>query len=65
MSKYNGITYFKFLQNRFFRWLFKKYFCKKGIHLLDECLSDEHYLHCDACGLIIYIEKIEKEMIIG
>ena len=62
MSRYRGITYFKFLQNRFFRWLFKKYFCKRDIHLLDECESDkDHYLSCDACQLEIHIEKIVED----
>ena len=37
--------------------------CPNGIHLWDEVLSagddgPEHYLHCDACGIMVYIEKI-------
>lgn len=60
--KYRGITYFKFLQNRFCWWLFKKYFCKRNIHLFDECESLEwHYLSCDACGLEVHIEKFVEE----
>lgn len=65
--KYRGITYFRFLDNKFFWWLFKKYFCKRNIHLFDECESDEHhYLSCDACGLEVHIEKIveEKDIVI-
>lgn len=44
--------------------------CPQGIHLWDECWSIEsHTLHCDACGMEVYIEKIVipdgKEKIIG
>ncbi len=62
MNNYRGITYFKFLDNRFSHWLFKKYFCGKNIHLFDECESlDDHTLYCDACGLTVNIESIEEE----
>jgi hypothetical protein len=34
--------------------------CSQGIHLFDEYWNvDKHVLHCDACGIEIYIEKIE------
>lgn len=36
------------------------YKCSKGIHAFDEVLSIDHYLHCDVCGLKVYIERIEK-----
>ena len=62
MSNYRGITYFKFMDNRFFHWLFKKYFCKREHHLFDECESNEwHSLSCDACGLQVHIKKIVEE----
>lgn len=37
--------------------------CPQGIHLWDECYSSgddgpEHYLHCDACGMEVHIEKV-------
>jgi hypothetical protein len=33
--------------------------CIQGIHLFDEVWSDEnHYLHCDACGMEVHIEKV-------
>ena len=60
MKKYYGITYFRLFSNKLGYFLFKKFFYKRGIHLFDEVLSDEHYLHCDACELIVYIEKIEQ-----
>jgi len=60
--RYRGITYFKFLDNKFFHNLFKKYFCPREIHLFDETESiDNHYLSCDACGLEVHIEKIVEE----
>ena len=64
---YRDITYFGFLQNKFFWWLFKKYFCRRDIHLFDETESLEyHYLSCDACGLEVYIKEIieEKDIVI-
>ena len=62
MNNYRGITYFKFMDNRFFHWLFKKYFCKREIHLFDECESlDDHNLYCDACGLTVEIASIKEE----
>jgi hypothetical protein len=39
--------------------LWKKTLCKIGWHLFDEVQSfDEHYLVCDACQMIIYIDRI-------
>ncbi len=36
--------------------------CIHGIHLWDEVCTidshDNHYLHCDACGIEVHIEKI-------
>lgn len=33
--------------------------CPSGIHLWDEVISDDdHYLHCDACGIEVHINKI-------
>jgi len=62
MNNYRGITYFNFMDNKFFHWLFKKYFCQRNIHLFDECESlDDHTLYCDACGLTVNIASIEKE----
>lgn len=52
---YIGLTYPKFLQNKIFLFLWKKFFCKRHMHLFDEVLSDTHYLHCDACGFSINI----------
>lgn len=44
--------------------------CPNGIHLFDEVLSNnDHYLHCDACGIDVHIAKVVipdgKEDIVG
>ena len=54
---YKGITYFSFLDNKFILKIWKKLFCKIGIHLFDEVISDKHYLICDACDLRLIIEE--------
>jgi hypothetical protein len=65
MHNYIGITYPSFFQNNIMLKFFKKYFCKKHIHLFDEVKSkDSHYLHCDACGLEVHINKIITNKII-
>lgn len=38
--------------------------CRVNMHLFDEVIAwstpqYEHYLHCDACGLVVHIDKIE------
>lgn len=61
--KYYGITYPSILRFRFIHKLWKWYFCKRNIHLFDECLSGgypwHHFLVCDCCQLMIDIEKID------
>lgn len=56
---YHGITYLFPFQWEWLQNLWKKFLCSRGYHLLDECLSDDHYLFCDACDMSIFIEKIE------
>lgn len=59
---YYGISYFSFLQFEFIYKFWKKYFCKKNIHLFDEVWNIEnHYLVCDACGLIVHIDHIDTQ----
>ena len=57
--KYHGITYPK--GHSLAKW--KKTKCPKNMHLFDEVTNSdrEHYLVCDACGLYVYISKIETE----
>ena len=59
--KFRGITYFDFLDHEWIQKLWKRWFCPKNIHLLDECESpDDHYLNCDACDLMIHIDKFDE-----
>ena len=60
---YRGITY-----PQIFWWdwqfkIWKKIMCKRNIHLWDEALSGgppyEHYLSCDACELMLHIDKFD------
>jgi hypothetical protein len=63
-NKYHGITYGIPCWKPIL-WLWKNICCRFNWHLFDEVLSslDEynHYLHCDACELIVHISRIEKE----
>ena len=62
-----GITHlgFLFFRNRFkllndlFLKLWKRFLCPYHVHLFDECLSEEHYLVCDACHLNVIIKAVE------
>ena len=58
---YRGITYFPVLDSRFVQWIWKRLFCRREWHLFDEVLGFEHYLYCDACGLMVGISKFEEE----
>ena len=61
-NKYHGITHNignSFLDNENYCQFYKEINCKKGVHLFDEVWSlEEHYLHCDICGLEVHISKI-------
>ena len=45
------------------KWLLsfrKKFYCSRNIHTFDEMESPErHILVCDACGLRVYINRID------
>lgn len=63
---YHGITYFKFLDNLWIQNLWRKYFCKRNIHLFDESISlESHSLSCDACDLNVDIEKIDTQYVVN
>lgn len=58
------ITYPKILSGSIMRWLWKRFMCKRGVHLLDEVwMPDNWYLNCDACNLIIHIDKIDDKYV--
>lgn len=71
--KYHGVTFPWWFG--YFNWqrkLWRLFFCKRNCHLLDEVetyITQEekeegfydHYLVCDACQLIISIDKIDRK----
>jgi acetone carboxylase gamma subunit len=62
MIKYIGITYPKILANKLVWWLWRRFMCPNNKHLLDECASlDDWYLSCDACGLEVHINQVNRE----
>jgi hypothetical protein len=68
-SEFHGITHARGF-SRLTYWLWRKLKCERsGVHLLDEVRSPggtdgwEHYLSCDACGLMVEIARISTEYI--
>ena len=63
LNRYRGITYPSFLRNKFIQKLWRRYMCKREIHLFDEVLSGgnpwSHYLVCDCCQLVVNISSID------
>lgn len=64
MDEYFGISY---LADGEDEWTFEQLEdwrlnnCPNGVHLFDEVLSvDSHYLHCDACGYNLPMDKYLK-----
>ena len=69
-EKYRGITYPKIICWLPWEWglkLWRRLMCKREMHLWDEVLSGgcpwEHYLVCDACGLMVNIESIDDRYV--
>ena len=65
INKYIGMTHpisdkkFKKEEHDLILKAWKRTNCIIGCHLFDEVWSlENHYLHCDACGLEVHIEKI-------
>ena len=59
-----GITYPAVLDAKPIRKFWQRWACPRGWHLFDEVQSlEDHYLFCDACGLTVYIEHVEKETV--
>lgn len=67
MESYRGIHYPyppHFGWPRGFYWFWRKWLCKKEMHLWSEvCSSGDpeqpHYLVCDACQLMVIVHKID------
>jgi len=53
------MTYPSFLCKDWILKLWKKFMCKRQMHLFDEVGSfdGDGYLHCDACGLHVVIKR--------
>ena len=64
-EKYRGMTYPKFLAWGLSRKLWRRFMCRKEMHLFSEVLSGgspwHHYLVCDACQLVVNIESIDDQ----
>ena len=72
--KYHGITYPRLFDRPQIHRLWKRFLCSINFHLFDEVAScggylDDgsvldkkynHYLVCDACGLVVTVGDIEK-----
>jgi hypothetical protein len=67
--KYRGLTYHFFLhyliRYKIFKKFWRKCYCSQEVHLFDEVLSGgnpwEHYLVCDCCQLMVYIDRIDDK----
>jgi len=59
-THYRGLTYLPPLDFRIVRWVWRRVFCSRAIHLFDEVWSiDRHSLHCDACELSVLIKGFD------
>jgi hypothetical protein len=65
MKGYWGISYFAPLVFDWSYKLWKRFMCPRGYHLLDEvwCGPGTHYLNCDACELVIHIDRIDDKYV--
>ena len=63
LSQYDGITHavpFRLLH------AWKRLFCRVNIHAFDEVAGGpDHYLSCDACGLVVNIASIDRSYVNG
>lgn len=59
-KEYFGMTYPNILGKGLFGYLWKRFMCKRNMHLFDEYLSSEsHCLCCDICQLYVEIKYID------
>lgn len=68
MSKYYGITHGKPTWGWYLA-LHRRLYCSRNIHMFDEVwtVGDPedftHYLSCDACDLMVEIDRISEEYV--
>ncbi len=64
MNKYHGITHARGFKRPTY-WLWRKLKCKRNVHLFDEVQTAgdldgwNHFLCCDACGIMVEIGRID------
>ena len=67
VNQYEGITHEipdYFIKDERFCKVWKEKKCSKCIHAFNEEWSEgEHYLSCDICNLIVYIDRIDKSWV--
>jgi hypothetical protein len=61
--KYFGISYPIWFQFDLMMRFWKRIMCRRNWHLFDEVLSEQHYLVCDACQLMVYMGKVETKYV--
>jgi len=56
---YYGITYPKIFRGKIALYLWRRFNCRRNMHLFDEVSSNtDHYLSCDACELEVHINRV-------
>ena len=71
---YHGISYplcYWLMGKEWVFWAWRRFMCPRGFHLFDEVVKwggDDgnlysHFLHCNACGLTVYIKSIVKGVV--
>lgn len=54
---YHGITH---LVPHWALGVWRRFLCRRNMHAFDECTSaGEDYLSCDACGLMVHIDRVD------
>lgn len=61
LSEYEGITH---AVPHWFLVAWKRLACRRNVHAFDEVAgSADHYLSCDACGLIVNIASLDHSYV--
>lgn len=66
MSEWGGITHFC---PYWALGLWRRFLCRRDMHCFDEVMSSggprNHFLSCDACNLMVWIDDIETTYVEG